>query len=202
MTYIDFSLLLLVYSLVQFTVIMANEYCCYTAIYVLLSATVNNDTISGDPLFTVPVLGGSELCYDIRGEAGIFLNLVSDKCTSVNADYEPMDVAENGNIIRAVGIRAVGSDRNCHNIEVRMVPSDGDNSVTSFIDGTEISGILERDGIRLRAYSDRVRISVPNCEFIDLIMWVITEEENGQDMLRLQISRGYNLAPTSHGLIG
>lgn len=161
-----------------------------------------NDTVIGDPLFTVPVLGGGELCYDINGKPGIFLNLLSDKCTSVNADYEPMDIAENGNIIRAIGIKAVDFQGNCKNIEVRMAPTDGENPVIAFVDDIRISGSFKQNGIKLRTYSDRVRISVPNCEYIDLVMWITREQVNRQGMLRLQISRGYNLAPTSHGLIG
>lgn len=160
---------------------------------------MTNDTVIGDPLFTVPVLGGGELCYDINGKPGIFLNLVSDKCTSVNAHYKSMDIAENGNIIRAIGIKAVDFQGNCKNIEVRMVPTD---DVIAFVDDIRISGSFNQNGIKLRTYSDRIRISVPNCEYIDLIMWVTREEVNRQGMLRLQVSRGYNLAPTSHGLIG
>ena len=167
-----------------------------------LLGAVANDTVTGDPLFTVPLLGGGELCYDIRGKPGIVLNLVSDKCTSVNADYVAMDVAENGNFIRSIGVRAVGADGNCHNIEMRLAPSGGENPIIVLINSVETSGVIQMDGIRIRTYSDRVRISVPNCELISLIMWAAKEEVNGQSMLRFQISRGYNLAPTSHGLIG
>lgn len=163
---------------------------------------MTNDTVIGDPLFTVPLLGGGELCYDINGKPGIFLNLVSDKCTSVNAEYEPMDTAENGNIIRAIGIKAVDFQGNCKIIEVRLVPLDEENPVIAFVDDIRISGEFKQNGIRLRTYSDRVRIAVPNCEYIDLIMWVTREEVNRERTLRLQVSRGYNLAPTSHGIIG
>ena len=161
---------------------------------------VRNDTVSGDPLFTVPVLGGGLLCYDIHGELNTYFNLVSDKCTSVTAEYEAMDVAENGNFISTIGIKAVGTGGRCHNIEVR---SSGDNPVITLVDDTEISGgVYERNGVRVRVFTSRVRVSVPNCDLVDLIMWVTKENIDGQVMLRFQISRGYNLAPTSHGLIG
>lgn len=173
---------------------------CIYVQYVLCIGIVRNDTVSGDPVFTVPVLGGGTLCYDIRGKPNISLNLVSDKCTSVTAEYEAMDVPENGNVISAIGIRAVGFSGICHNIEVRR---NGDNPVITLVDDTDISGgLFERNGIRVRVFSSRVRVSVPNCDLIDLIMWVTKEDVNGQTMLRFQISRGYNLAPTSHGLIG
>ena len=156
-----------------------------------------NDTVIGDPVFTVPLKDGSVLCYDIRGQPGSFLNLISDKCTSVNADYETMDIPENGNIMRAVGIRAVSQSGACHNIEVRI-----NGTLTTTVDDTEISGVFVSGGVRVRAYSDRVRVSVPNCELVDLVLWVTRDVTNGQAMLRFQVSRGYNLSPTSHGLIG
>ena len=157
-----------------------------------------NDTVIGDPVFTVPVKGGSVLCYDVRGEPGTFLNLISDKCTSVNADYEAMDTPENGNIMKAIGIRAVGTGGACHNVGVRMDKT----IVTTTLDGSVVSGRFEMDGVKVRTYSDRVRVSVPNCELVDLIMWVVREVTETQAMLRFQVSRGYNLSPTSHGLIG
>ena len=157
-----------------------------------------NDTVIGDPVFTVPVMGGSVLCYDVRGEPGTFLNLISDKCTSVNANYEAMDIAERGNIMRAIGIRAVNSEGVCHNIAVQIV----NTTITTTVNGSEISGVFERDGVRVRTYSDHVRISVSNCELVDLVMWVTREVTETQVMLRFQVSRGHNLSPTSHGLIG
>ena len=158
---------------------------------------MTNDTVTGDPVFTVPLRGGGALCYDVHGQPGTFLNLVSDKCTSVNADYQPMDIAENGNIIRAIGIKAIDSSGHCRNIAVQS-----SDPIATLVDGFEISGVFVSDGIRVRTYSDRVRVSVPNCDLIDLVMWVTREVTNGQAMLRFQISRGNNLAPTSHGLIG
>ena len=110
-----------------------------------------------------------------------------------------MDTVENGNIIRAIGIKTVGLRGTCHNIEVRM---NKEKSVITLADGSKISGTLNTDGIQVRTYSDRVCISVPNCDNVNLIMWVTSEDVSGQSMLRFQISRGYNLAPTSHGLIG
>ena len=49
---------------------------------------------------------------------------------------------------------------------------------------------------------DQVRISVPNCEYLDLVMWVMYQERDDQRMLKFVITRGYNFAPTSHGLVG
>lgn len=57
-----------------------------------------NDTVTGDPVLTVPVLVSEEqlemlhakqvsLCYEVHGESDRWFNLVSDKCSSVNAHY-------------------------------------------------------------------------------------------------------------------
>ena len=161
-----------------------------------------NDTVVADPLFTAPVSGGAQLCFEIHGEPDAIFNLVSDKCTIVNAAYESMNIAENGNIIGAVGIRAADASGNCHNIEIRLSRQGASLPIQVLLDGVEVSGVVRRDAVRVRRYQDRVRVSVPNCELIDLVMWVMYMELGGQDMLKYVIMRGSNLAPTSHGLIG
>ena len=162
----------------------------------IFTVKMMNDTVTGDPVFIVPLTGGGELCYDIHGKPGIFFNLISDRCTCVTADYEAMD---GGNFIRALGIKAVSLGGTCHNIEVRL---NVDGPLITLVDDTEISGIFETNGIQVRTFAEQARISVPNCGVVNLIMWVRREAVSGQSMLRLQVSRGYNLAPTSHGLIG
>lgn len=161
-----------------------------------------NDTVIADPLFTAPVMGGAQFCYEIHGKPDTIFNLVSDRCTLVNAQYIPMNVAENGNIISAVGIRAADSDGNCHTIEVRLSQPGSSSPIEVLVNNVPVSGVTQTDAIRVRTYSNRVRISVPNCELVDLVMWVMHMEMGGQDMLKYVIMRGCNLAPTSHGLVG
>lgn len=161
-----------------------------------------NDTVVADPLFTAPVMGGARFCYEIHGRPDAIFNLVSDRCTVVNAMYIAMNVPENGNIIGSIGVRAANSDGNCHNIEVRLTRPGASTPLEVLVDGVEVSGVVQRDAVRVRTYSDRVRIAVPNCELIDLVMWVMHMEMAGQDMLKFVIMRGCNLAPTSHGLVG
>ena len=50
---------------------------------------IRNDTVIGDPLYTVPVFGTQErhLCYEIHGRPMRYFNLISDSCVSVNAHY-------------------------------------------------------------------------------------------------------------------
>ena len=165
-----------------------------------LAGSVTNDTVIADPLFTVPILGGGQLCYEVHGQPGYVFNLVSDKCTSVSADYEPMDIPENANIIRAIGVKAVGTSSTCHNIEVHLVS--GSEHITALVDNVQVTGTTQVNGIRVRRFSDWVCISVPNCEYLDLVMWMMYQERGDQRMLMFVITRGYNLAPTSHGLVG
>ena len=57
-----------------------------------------------------PNLTGVSLCYEIHGRANSYFNLVSDKCTSVNAFYIPLDNPLAGNIIGGIGINAIDQD--------------------------------------------------------------------------------------------
>ena len=80
------------------------------------------------------------------------------------------------------------------------------------VNGGDVSRIYQSNGITIRVYPNRVRISVPNCADRDLVMWVfctsgITEDpftwENFNfDFIRFVITRGLNLNEESHGLIG
>ena len=55
-----------------------------------------NDTMTGDPLMTVPILTNEDvapgdpfysLCYEVHGQAHYVFNFVSDTCVTVNAHY-------------------------------------------------------------------------------------------------------------------
>ena len=139
------------------------------------------------------------------GRTNATLNLVSDTCVSVNARYGPMNNPEEGNIINSIGVRAAGlSDNSCHNIQVDL---DGCSATVTRPDGSSVSlsnmQRFEEDGISVRKYARRVRISTPNCENVMLVMWVICETRNNdQDMIKFVIARGVNLRASSHGLLG
>ena len=170
-----------------------------------VSEKIVNDSISGDPLFTVPLMGGAKLCYDIVGRPGIVLNLLSDKCTSVSAEYEAVNTPTTGNTVSAIGIKAVGFNARCHNIEVRLVRNDNNGKdvyIKTSVDNVTLSRNTQMDGIRVRTYFDRVRISIPNCNSLDLVMWIIKGNIGEESMLNFVISRGQSLTSTAHGLIG
>lgn len=170
-----------------------------------LIGIIRNDTVIGDPLFTVPIDSDDQdrnLCFEVHGRRNTNFNLISDTCVSVNAHYSP---AGDLNIISSIGVRAEGDDGVCRNIRVDLEGCTisagmGGGSMTELGASGEFSvaGISARKTRR-----DRVRISVPNCENVNLVLWVICERRpNNLDMIRFQIARGVNLASTSHGLLG
>ena len=170
--------------------------------YALFAGEMRNDTVIGDPLFTVPYLTASgarrSLCYEIHGQSDANFNLISDQCVSINAHY----IAAPGglNIIDSIGIRAQDEDGVCRDIQVDLDRCD----VSAGTGGSlaSLSGQMFRQGgIFVRPSNDRVRVSLPNGDSIKLILWVICER-GAIDMIRFQIARGINLKPTSHGLLG
>ena len=178
-----------------------------------------NDTLTGDPLMTVPIRDDpnvrpgdpiSSLCYEVHGESNQFFNLISDGCTSVNAYYEKALIASPNidlNVITQIGVRAVGEDSTCSNIEVDL---NWCSAIVNNINETDYN----TNGIWVKRFasSSRVRISVPNCAATKLVMWVFCAKGHIADPLdwtlydahfiRFVIMRGLNLNEWSHGLIG
>lgn len=185
------------------------NYCIILYITYVFTALLGNDTVIGDPLYTVPMLtpDGDQtvnLCYEVRGRPNCIFNLVSDTCVSVNAYYSPADNPQIGNVISQISVRAVGLSGQCYNIHVNRQGCTASMSSASsnLNDFVQIAERFLSDGIHVRRYSTRVRIAVPNCENLMLVMWVTCEVRSGQDMIRFDISRGLNLRQTSHGLLG
>ncbi len=183
----------------------ASTLCVHIMIYSFVAGMIRNDTIIGDPLYSASLTklngGPDNLCYEVRGSDSQNYNLISDECVSVNALYQAMDIPEFGNIMGTIGVRAATNDQRCYNIRVeregcRALVSGG-VAEPAVIESTFASG-----GISVRRYPNRVRISAPNCDQVTLVMWVRCVTREGQDMLDFAVSRGANLRPTSHGLLG
>ena len=153
-----------------------------------------NDTVVADPLYTVTLPQLTEsMCYEVRGQPNLYLNLISDTCLSVNAFYTAMPGGLTGvNRMSEIGIYAVSQDNgNCVQIKISV-----DCSAT--VNGVNASLVGGVDGIRIRSSKRRWRVSVPNCNPPSAVMWITCAE----DMLRFQVARGAGLSPTSHGLLG
>ena len=172
---------------------------------------------------TVPIYapGFSEpnlhLCYEIHGAADEYFNFVSDSCTSVNAHYVEAPEATTLNIIDSMSFLAIDNQHACQRISVDVV------NCTATVNGHPllpmsrkrhvVNSPYEKNGISVRSYKSRVRISVPNCADNSLVMWVICQQQPLQipftdtktspvDMIKFEITRGLNLKETSHGLLG
>lgn len=180
-----------------------------------------NDTLTGDPLITVPIFTDpnvqsgdnvSSICFEVHGRSSYFFNLITDNCTSVNAYYEKattpsldMDL----NVVTQIGIRAVGlGQSSCTDIEIDL-----EFCVTK-VDGVNISSTYTLDGITVKRFTNsyRVRVSVPNCGDTKLVMWMFCKNGMMPDptsnasypvnFIRFVVMRGLNLDQKSHGLIG
>jgi len=177
-----------------------------------------NDTAIGDPLLTVPIrvinleseniTSNLSLCFELHGDSNQYFNLVSDECVSVNSHYSGVGIF---NIIDEIAVRAVDEAGECRDIMVSL-KSDG---CAASVDGIDLDKNMVMNGISIRLYSNRVRISVPNCDDMQLVMWVICLNQtlqgydNNNDMIsadatmmKYVIARGFNLRETSHGILG
>ena len=164
------------------------------------TGTIRNDTIDGEPLYTVPVYtteGVREnLCFQVYGRSNKTFNLVSDTCVNVNAYYTPL-VNAKGNVISQVSVRAVDDTGRCLDIHVMA------EGCRAFVDSIEITDRFVGSGVSVKTLPKRVRIAAHNCENVMLVMWALCETRaDGQDTIQFVISRGLNLRQTSHGLLG
>lgn len=170
-----------------------------------------NDSTIGDPFFTVPIYvplkqleslqtDSLSLCYELHGEPEKWFNLVTDKCATVNGHF--VVLSESLNVIDEIGIRAVDSNNQCVNIHVNV------HQCTAEVNGAGIdfNEGYSRNGISVRRRTNRVRISVPNCNDITLVMWAICEIDlPGQpgEMIKFVVTRGLNFGVrAAHGLFG
>ena len=172
-----------------------------------------NDTIIGDPLFTIPLRNIDErefpefeseevsLCYEYHGERNRTYNLISDRCTTVSAQYSQSKVDQSLHVMSEIGIKTEDNSGNCQIIRVRM------NDCKTFVNGLELTMRYQNNGVtvlvgvgRSRGYT---RVVVPNCVAgNDLVMWITCNNPEEMPMLEFFLSRGASLDPGSHGLIG
>ncbi|CAI8024993.1 Extracellular matrix protein FRAS1, partial [Geodia barretti] len=156
--------------------------------------TIVNDTIIGDPLFTVTLPNEDEfMCYEVHGYSGKYFNLVSDSCTSVNALFSQLPDNDRINLMSDIGIYTRDDDGQCIQIQISVTGCSGS------VDGQALTSSYQVAGVNVRSYPNRWRVSAPNCGSTQLVMWIFCKSE--PDMLRFHIARGNNLDPTSHGLL-
>ena len=171
-------------------------------------AVLRNDTVIGDPLYEAALWFEDEsrefdyaLCYEIHGSSNQNFNLISDTCVSVTGLYTAMNNPAAGNIISSMGIRATDSAGSCQNIAVVQNQATGRCELS--VNGLQMTEYQQNGiGARLRNGGTKVRVSVPNCEQLNLVLVVRCQTVSNQHMIRFDVVRGVNLRPTSHGLLG
>lgn len=151
--------------------------------------------LSAEMAIANPDIANLSLCYEIHGSANGFFNLVSDQCVSITAEYQQSINNSRLNIIGKIGVLAVDNNGDCQRITV-----DGNGCVAS-VGATAVTQATpyNNSGVKVRRNKRYYRIAVPNCALQDLVVWVICEDQN---TLTFIITRGFNLQPTSHGLVG
>ena len=175
---------------------------------VLSAAGLYNDTVSGDPLFSIPLpseyisdpeLKPVQLCFEVHGQSGNHYNLISDTCTSVTALYSAGVVNAEMNVITKIGVRNQGTSGTCHSVKVDL-----DNCSAS-LDGAYVnkSSTASVDGVRLSVRRSHIRVSVPNCKASrSITLWVTCTTRRSESLLEVVVSREDGLEPTAHGVIG
>ena len=175
---------------------------------VVLVADIDNDTVRGGPLFSIPLpskyltdpdLKSIQLCYEVHGVSGNHYNLISDNCTSVSARYSQGVSDAKLNVITEIGIKSQGGNGTCHTIEVDL------NQCHAYLDGVfrSTTSTISVNGITMTIRRKHVRVSLPNCHSSrKLILWMMCMMRNSEDMMELVVARGDGLEPTAHGLIG
>ena len=131
-------------------------------------------------------------------------NLVNDACTLVNAHYTKPFPSIDINVVNSVGIRAVDNFDECHDVRMDLA------GCSVAVDDTEIgvNGMYSHGGISVRRFLNRVRVSVPNCDKTQIVMWMICESamllgaESSTDLIKFVVARGLSLSEFAHGLLG
>ena len=191
---------------------MALNLCASSSFYLSLQCIVItvNDTVTADPVFAVPINvmepnptglnpGELSLCYEIHGDEDKWFNFISDKCLSLNAYYKLGQVFNRmGHVIRELGILSEDDNRLCRQV-LAVMNDDGECSV--MVDGNEVN-VSNSGGLRVNKNRNRIRVSVPNCDNHRVVIWASCEDFFGNQIMRLVVTRGLNLRPTSHGFLG
>ena len=147
-------------------------------------------------------------CYEIHGDSGQWFNLLTDECVNVNNHY--VALSERVNVMNNIGVRSVENDNQCMNIGVDV------NECAATLNGANLTSIerYSAAGVNVRRYMNRVRISIPNCAELTLLMWVICErrtfDDSGQpgtditaDIIKFVVMKSLNFGHRrAHGLLG
>ena len=187
-------------------------------------AVLANDTILGSPLYSVPFALPPEfftilprraqgstphLCFQINGDPDTHFNLISDTCTSVNARYSAVQTTQPLpfplNALTRIGVSTMNAVGQCVFIDVGL--DNGCVPIVQIADSapTEVTQ-YSSEGVSVTQRQTHVRVSVPNCGQQKLVMYITCRDGVvggiSTPLVQFDVTRGVNLSPTSHGLLG
>ena len=102
------------------------------------------------------------------------------------------------NVLGAVGVVVIDNQGECVTISVEEIMG----TCMAKVNGELLFSSYKKNGVAVDVAHDKVQISAPNCEMVDLVLWIMCQEVAGHDMIRFVVTRGVNMRPTSHGLLG
>lgn len=159
-----------------------------------------NDVVTR-PQYRVPVASEevglpkkTSLCYQVQGQGNQTFNLISDTCVSVNALYSP--TTSEGTNISKIGILAKDNGGRCQEIGVDLAECE------VRVNGQVVSS-YKQNGVDVRHRGNgRVRIAVPNCKDVSVVMWLYCQATEEQPIFPFEITKGTDLGSATHGLVG
>ena len=179
------------------------------------------DSILSNPLYSVAIdrEGDSDtnLCYEIHGERGAFLNLVSDVCFSINARYDEIEGISGQHEIAELMIRASDVAGSC--VDILIYSEDNCSSVFVRSGGPAFDRLdrrFRRSGIQIDFVKSYIEILLPCAAYpgggIKVIVECplefynsVTETFHAVRHLNLQFNRAKlpdTESPFPHGLLG
>lgn len=123
------------------------------------------DSVLSSPVFSVTLdMKGDDdtnLCYEISGEPGVYLNLVSDVCFSINAHYEAIEGVSGYNKIEEVAITASDAAGGCSNILISAEDNCASASVSRDEQRQVIRRLYRRNGLQIDFKDSRIEVTLP-----------------------------------------
>ena len=98
-------------------------------------------------------------------------------------------------MVDEIAIRAVNNVGECVDILVER------NGCSASVDSETVDS-YDEGGVTVASSGERVAVGIPNCGDLQLEMEILCETRNGIEMIRFEVTRGFNLRETSHGLLG
>lgn len=168
-----------------------------------------DDKLTESTVLTAPLLLDEEiqnelgrnnisLCYQVHGRPRKFFSLISDACVSVNVRYRRQTGSPSAMYVSDVGIIGIDDNDTCVRVELNA------NGCTAKVNDEILLTSYELNGLSVTKLTDGVRMSLPNCEFRDIIITALCRPltTTAQTSLELSLSRMLNFRATSHGLLG